>query len=649
MKYIFIFFFFSTSFLFANKILLIDDNQSSFNIGRTTSYYIDKDNLLLSDIQKKSFIPLKVEIPNFGFLEPTYWFKVDYKLDNIKKYKEWWLNIDYPLLDFIDVFVVQKDTGKPIMHKRSGKLLPLSYREYKESDFLFSLPSDIGKIYTLYIRVQTTSSMQVPMKIVNIKYLVEDNQTSKILRGIYYGIFLILMFYNLVTFRYTKNKVYILYILFLASFVIWQLSFDGIGLIYIWDDWAWMKEKGTSFFVVLTAFTLTIFSRSFLETNKYLPKFDKNILVPIIFILGLLSFIAIFAPYKYMIIIGAVLSVIVPIILLFMGISALKENHSAARFYVVGWALFLIGTILFAGSKFNLIPGHFMMKYAQQTGSVLEMIFLSWALAERFRILEEQHVTRIFNAKNELEKKVQKALEKERANDQLLINQSRLASMGEMIEQIAHQWRQPLNTIGLINQDLYFKMMLNKFKDEDFKKAHTQIDKNIQYMSKTIDDFRNYYNTDKQVTSYLLRGVVDDVVNIVEATLSHEKINLTIVSKDDIYVSGIRNELIQVIINIINNAKDALKEKNIENKMISIFIKEDQDNAYISILDNANGIKENIIDKIFDPYFTTKFAHQGTGIGLYMSKMIIEKNLGGSLSVNNEKNGACFKITLPLK
>jgi len=279
----------------------------------------------------------------------------------------------------------------------------------------------------------------------------------------------------------------------------------------------------------------------------------------------------------------------------------------------------------------------------------LEMIFLSWALAERFRILEEQHVTRIFNAKNELEKKVQKALEKERANDQLLINQSRLASMGEMIEQIAHQWRQPLNTIGLINQDLYFKMMLNKFKDEDFKKAHTQIDKNIQYMSKTIDDFRNYYNTDKQVTSYLLRGVVDDVVNIVEATLSHEKINLTIVSKDDIYVSGIRNELIQVIINIINNAKDALREKNIENKMISIFIKEDQDNAYISILDNANGIKENIIDKIFDPYFTTKFAHQGTGIGLYMSKMIIEKNLGGSLSVNNEKNGACFKITLPLK
>jgi signal transduction histidine kinase len=232
--------------------------------------------------------------------------------------------------------------------------------------------------------------------------------------------------------------------------------------------------------------------------------------------------------------------------------------------------------------------------------------------------------------------------------DKLLIDQSRLASMGKMIEQIAHQWRQPLNDLGLLNQNFYFKQQLGTLEEEDFLKTHDGIDRNIKYMSDTIDDFRNYYKSDKKEETYQLSRAIENILAIVKPSLEYSGIKVILKLNDAVNLHNVKNELQQVLLIILNNAKDAMITSAIEDKKITIEVATDEKNAYINIFDNGGGVPDDIKEKIYDSYFSTKFNSQGTGIGLYMSKSIIEKNMHGFISVKNIDNGACFTVKLPL-
>ena len=251
-----------------------------------------------------------------------------------------------------------------------------------------------------------------------------------------------------------------------------------------------------------------------------------------------------------------------------------------------------------------------------------------------------------------LEEQVKAKINELRSKDQLLIQQSKLASMGEMIGAIAHQWRQPLNILAIrkdILVDNYYSNELDNQKIDEFDK---KTDETIQYMSKTIDDFRDFFIASK---SKILFNVVDNIISsktIVSAQLKQHNISLTINENGnlDLLVYGYPNEFKQVIINLINNAKDAILNKPSLNKskegFINIDITCDYKKVIINITDNGGGIKDDIINKIFEPYFTTKFESLGTGLGLYMSKTIIEKNMSGSLEVENIEDGAKFSIEL---
>jgi len=168
-------------------------------------------------------------------------------------------------------------------------------------------------------------------------------------------------------------------------------------------------------------------------------------------------------------------------------------------------------------------------------------------------------------------------------------------------------------------------------------------------MSKTIDDFRNFFKPNKEKVNFKLKDIFNSILSISTAQLSNHNIEINIMFHDEIEYFGYQNELKQVILNIINNAKDAIISNKIEDGKIEVDISLVKDILKITIEDNAGGINESIMDKIFEPYFTTKFKSQGTGIGLYMSKMIIEKNMKGSLKVINDEYGAVFTIKLPVK
>jgi len=251
----------------------------------------------------------------------------------------------------------------------------------------------------------------------------------------------------------------------------------------------------------------------------------------------------------------------------------------------------------------------------------------------------------LYSFYKELDKRVKEEIEKRQEKEQLLIAQSKLASLGEMLGNIAHQWRHPLTRLSLLIQNFELAAKKNKLTPEFVEKFKTQASAQIEYMSQTIDDFTNFFKRDTKKVEFCPKNIIEDALKLIEGRLKQNKVevNLEVLKTEPIL--GYKSEFSQVILNILNNAIDVLKERDIKNRKIFIRI----NGKRIEIEDNAGGIPDEIKDKIFEPYFTTKFQSQGTGIGLYMSKVIISQHFNGELFAYNSKRGAVFVIDLDKK
>ncbi|MHB8120779.1 MAG: sensor histidine kinase [Desulfuromonadaceae bacterium] len=233
-----------------------------------------------------------------------------------------------------------------------------------------------------------------------------------------------------------------------------------------------------------------------------------------------------------------------------------------------------------------------------------------------------------------------------RQKDKMLILQDRRAAMGEMIGNIAHQWRQPLNVLGLYLQELALAYDTARFDKEYLEASVDNSMKLIMHMSRTIDDFRNFFRDDKEKVSFSVDETIKKTLALIESSFKDQQIHIEYHSEAAQSVYGYPNEYAQVLLNILMNARDALTGDNSHESRISIRAFHDDGRSVVTITDNAGGIDDTIIHKIFDPYFTTKGPDRGTGIGLFMSKSIIKKNMGGKLSVHNSENGAEFRIVV---
>jgi len=246
---------------------------------------------------------------------------------------------------------------------------------------------------------------------------------------------------------------------------------------------------------------------------------------------------------------------------------------------------------------------------------------------------------------------VDEAVIEVRAKDKLLIQQSKMAAMGEMIGAIAHQWRQPLNALGLMMQDFKITYQLKELDDEYIEKISADSMGQIRYMSKTIDDFRNFFRPDKPKAVFSLQDTISDVLKIASSQLTSSMVEVeTNLYAETLNIDGYENEFKQVVLNLITNAKDAVVEKigDSGGGKIEISAYKDGSKAILTVSDNGGGIKDDLLNKIFEPYFTTKDQGKGTGIGLYMCKMIIEDNMNGSIFALNIDNGARFQVELEL-
>ncbi len=257
-------------------------------------------------------------------------------------------------------------------------------------------------------------------------------------------------------------------------------------------------------------------------------------------------------------------------------------------------------------------------------------------------------ITKIKVSQEELKIKVQEEVEKNRAKDRILIQQSKLAAMGEMLGNIAHQWRQPLNNVSLILQFLRDNYDNKNVSSQKLDKFMNRANTHIEYMSETIDDFRNFYKPSKVQNEFCIKESIASLLDMVKNQYESENISIEF-NAINITIVNYENELKQALLNILNNAKDALivkQQREKFNALIQIDVSKKEDKVIIELFNNADSIKNDIIERIFEPYFTTKFETQGTGIGLYMTKSIIETNMKGKIEVQNCSDGVKFTITL---
>ncbi len=435
-----------------------------------------------------------------------------------------------------------------------------------------------------------------------IKLEFDINQI--IFYGITFGILIMTIAYTLIRYIYSKEIFYISYC-FMQIF----------SLVYII---AYSKLYQISYFVqefslVLASVFAVIFAVNYYE-GKFLPKVSNY--KELILNTFLLNVVILTAFYHYILFEYLPYTIIYAILFISI-IFNLKQGFKPTLIYVIGWSVFCIVLFIFDFKNRYIGLGYFDLVLVV---FALEAMLFTISIAYKYNDLKKQN--------KEFEK--------------MILQQSKFVKSGEMIANITHQFRQPLNNISYILINLKKRFESEKLDKIFFDKKINQANEQLNFLSKTIDDFKEFYLQEKEKDNFFVKDSIQNALTILNPDLQKDNINLNLKFEtfEDIKIFGVKNELSQVILSLVSNSIDALKNRH--NPKISINVVSSSAEVIIEILDNAGGIKAKNLKKIFEPYFSTK--EEGTGIGLYLSKIIIEESFGGKLQVQNVKDGAKFSI-----
>ena len=436
---------------------------------------------------------------------------------------------------------------------------------------------------------------------------------EKIIFGLTYGIMFCALLYNLAFYYFNRQKSFLFYSS-LQFFSIGLLSLIAMPVKLFYFIFQYMNIF--DILVNLIIIFSILFSMEFLNTKKLIPKIHKALVFMLILTfvdIPVILFTEGTILYKY-------IPTFVPIgILLFSAFFIVKKGYKPAIFYITGWMVLFVSVFIVDMEYFD-VHETYLLHFAFP----LEALIFSFAIGYKVKLMD---------------------LEKQQS-EQLLIHQSKLASMGEMVANIAHQWRQPLTHLSYVNMNLKAAYDSEKLTPAYFDKKSNEINEQIEFMSSTINDFRNFFKIDKKIEKFGVLDSFENTYSLLNASFKHSCINVNVHCEKELFVKSYKSEFSQVVFNILNNAKQALVERKVSEPCINVEIKEYRKKLLLTISDNALGIESKILDKVFEPYFTTK--EEGMGIGLYMSKVIIEQHMKGRLSVKNISNGVSFEISLPL-
>ena len=571
---------------------MFKDINVSIALLKTTDNTLDIKNIQNNE---QLFTPLTKE-EKFQDNNTTYWLKVD-------------LGSAFPSGRFVCSYADPKilaHTFKPSQALEMFKLdgvshLKFSYTQGVDAQtYYFKLKPRHFRIPYRFIYLSTPETFYAQMS---------KSEKIQLILGLILGLIIMAGLYNAAMYYYNRDRAFLYYALMQLFMSLILYSYSGA---FQWDESSFFSRNITyqSILSLLTSLFATLFTLYFLELKNYLPKLYKFAwLMVFIFVLDI--FVSLF--YKSIIIEYKVLPFLM-LVLIYAGYKRIRQGYKPARFYLAGWivlAMAVFLNIFRIGYTYIIIDPLYI-------GAATEAILFSLALSYKIRLVHK-------------EKEEQK---------ELLVHQSKLASMGEMIGNIAHQWRQPLTHLSYTFMNIQEAQKHNELTPKYLNNKIDEANRQLHFMSHTIDDFKDFYTANKPKEDFYLEQATKETLDIMQNTLKQNNIEIELNIQNNSTLYNYKNEYKQVLLNLLSNAKDVLIERAIKMPKITITI----DKTGIQVEDNAGGIDEEVLKRIYEPYFTTKEGN--SGIGLYMSKMIIERNMGGTLSVLNTPNGACFSIKL---
>lgn len=597
---------------------LLVGSQNGYNLLPHASLYHDSSQMMtLEEVQKKSWTDVTVDELAFPVSATAHWIKYNIE-NNSTTPKSYYLEYDTSNIHFLDVYVLQK--GVVLQQYLTGQHRPLDNRALVYHSYLFPLTLKAGEKKEIYIRIKHLySAISVNMSLKEQTPFLLDDYAKNVWQGIFFGVMIVMFFYNLVLYLMTRYRPYLAYILYLGSFGTWLSLHTGYG-IYLFN---FIPVSMYRYFEITIAIWFTVFIIWFitgvLDLKDIMPKTYKmfqamawgfilswaNIIV--------FLFLDIDGYYVYPSLLFFINFLVMNICIVVISAMLARKGNKTALYILLAWMFFVSSMVVLGLSLTNVIPPYTWIIPYMQVTMVIETVMLSLVLGDRYR-----------------------------QQEQLLRQQSRLASMGSMIENIAHQWRQPLSEI---NADLLALEMHIEDKDkENIKKRMQIIEEKTQMMSETIDDFQNFYAQDKSKETFDLDKLIQKSNHLLENRMIKHQIKCTIHTTGTFRLYGVENEYLQVVLAILNNAIDALKENDKEDRKLDIYLSKEENFIVLKIKNNGKPVDSRYIQKIFEPYYTTKESKNQNGIGLFMSKKIIEESFHGSIDIRNIQEGVEVSI-----
>jgi signal transduction histidine kinase len=647
--------FFLSSETHASALSLHNDLEHQ-SIGKHVKYFEDTSAQLdFADIQDKDILKAFKQAHdntlNFAYTKSAYWLQLEYK-DISPANKHWYLEVNYSLLQCLDFYIPDENNNYII--KRMGTDRPFIDRDVSHRSYVIKIPKNNSDKKTLYIRVETSSSMTLPIKIRSVNNFLEHTQIDYLIKGFIYGALLILSIYNFFIFISLRDRYYLYYIVFILGFLIFQSTYDGISSMFLWDS---IYNRS----VVIASFAITTLSSVFFTVSFLKLKEARPDLLPVAKILILcLSIIILsipFAEYSLLIIPSILITIVSFIFMLWCGLSIWLKQYKPARFFMAAWAIFSASIIIMLLVRLGFLPSNNFTETAYLIGFILLALLLSFSLSDRISILKQEkeraikqslsnsrmNETLINNQKNQLEIEV-----KERTLE--LMNQKEAAEdatklKDKFVSLVAHDLKGPLSAL------LGYLELINPEDDEQ----EEILDKVILSGNRQMSMINDVLNISRLQTGKLIPQkenislYLAVEVALTKYLLSARKKNIEIINHvgKDATIFADEVLLVEVLVNLINNALkfsysgDRIKISSNEKKQMNIVIK-----------DYGVGMSKEKQLKIFDLNEKTTTAgtlgETGTGFGLPYSQEIIKAHKGEITVSSFEDEGSEFTIHLPL-
>lgn len=640
------------------------------------------------------------EFPNLGTTSYSYW--VRFSLKNVTSGKTAGIQLTQAMTDYLDFYELHGDTIKRVNF--TGHKRPFNNRYLRNQTFIYQIPFHAGEVRTIYFRVQSGKQLMLPVYLGTIERVLENSLVIDMLFGVYVGIIMVMILYNLFVYSTVRDRSYLYYVMYLVVVLLTQASMQGYVFRLILPDYPGVADIFIYFSTALIGIAAIEFSKHFLSTKSFTPKLHRlsyvfYALYCVQILLALLGY------YNFSYTLMLMLAMFSAIYVLYMAIVILFKGLRSAKFFLIAWGGFILCVVVYVLKDLNIIfPYNNITNFALLIGSAFEAVLLSFALADKInilktekeqsqmetvqvlreneRIIREQNI--VLEAKvTERTAELNNTLEDLKQTQSQLVESEKMASLGQLTAGIAHEINNPINfvtsNINPLKRDVEMLFQaLNEIENVGLSEHSAEEKKQIieeykedldfDYLKIEIDQLMKGINEGASRTAEIVKGLrifsrvdeddlkkadINEGLNstmIIANNLLNNNIQVTMEQGELPRVECYAGKLNQVFLNIISNGIHAIHAKFGEKPGGELSIKTfaDEENVYLSFKDNGIGMSAETQRKIFEPFFTTKDVGEGTGLGMSIAYNTIKKHKGDITVVSSPGEGAEFNLRIPI-